>query len=282
VRFVDLEELRAQQGVVQLIEKAEEAARTVADELDPTRRAALIDQQRTRWNAFRGPLEHLIGSKCWYTESRNPGTDDDVDHFRPKSRVAEAPGHGGYWWLAFDWRNYRLSSHRANRARKNAEAEETHGKADHFPLLDETARWNSPLDACHEQPMLLDPTDPEDPPLLTYGMDGYAATAGPYADDPIANRRVASSAVYLHLNWPEFVEDRLAILRRVLDLVEEGESAAKRLGPDRRASDDLKRVARRLIGMASPKQPYSSAASAYIKTYRGKWWVEKLVIPHIW
>ena len=42
----------------------------------------------------------------------------DVDHFRPKGRVLEAPGHGGYWWLAYHLPNLYLACRRCNQVFK--------------------------------------------------------------------------------------------------------------------------------------------------------------------
>ena len=36
-------------------------------------------------------LAQLSNSKCWYSESQNPTSDKNVDHFRPKGSVVEDP-----------------------------------------------------------------------------------------------------------------------------------------------------------------------------------------------
>src|SRR5713101_4807105 len=48
----------------------------------------------------RKALERLFYDKCAYCESKMTATADwDVDHFRPKGRVAECEDHPGYYWL---------------------------------------------------------------------------------------------------------------------------------------------------------------------------------------
>jgi hypothetical protein len=95
VRFIDLDSLYGDAAAGPLIDAADAAAEQLL-EAEPDERSELIKQGRRVWSDFRPVMEAVFGSKCWYTESRNPGTDDDVDHFRPKGRIAEAPDHGGY------------------------------------------------------------------------------------------------------------------------------------------------------------------------------------------
>src|SRR5262245_43420933 len=49
-------------------------------------------------------LDDLFHGKCAYCESSYRAVDSrDVEHFRPKGGVTEAPEHPGYWWLAASW-----------------------------------------------------------------------------------------------------------------------------------------------------------------------------------
>jgi hypothetical protein len=205
-----------------------------------------------------------------------------VDHFRPKGNIAEADNHGGYWWEALSWRNFRLSSHRANRPRTNPDSGQVHGKSDHFPVLDEAKRWCGPHDVCHEQPVLLDPTDPEDPPLLTFDSNGHTALSAAYRDDAIAQRRFEDSRVYLHLDWPAFVADRRRLYTSIYTRIVDGDRAAALLAREpASAKETLKAVARDLIRLTRDDKPYSRAAQAYVVHYRDRDWVKRYVIPHI-
>jgi uncharacterized protein (TIGR02646 family) len=91
-------------------------------------------------------LVRLFNGKCAYCESKflhvYPG---DVEHFRPKGKVAEAtPLKPGYYWLAADWGNLLLSCRNCNQklahqihgniGKKNM------GKMDQFPLESESKR----------------------------------------------------------------------------------------------------------------------------------------------
>lgn len=110
----------------------------------------------------RTALLKLFNHKCAYCE--HSIEDCDVEHFRPKGNVAEKPTHGGYWWLAYEWSNLYPSCPSCNqRLKERANFPEhklgpTKGKADSFPLLDESTRAATPQCSLErEQRALLDP-----------------------------------------------------------------------------------------------------------------------------
>lgn len=286
MRYVDNEALREKPEAAALIEAAGEAAAEVAAETDPEARRKLIKSKRTRWTDFRGLLEQSeVGRKCWYTESCNPGSDDDVDHYRPKNGVAERrEDHPGYWWEALNWENFRLSCHRSNRLRISEEEDETLGKGDHFPITDEQLRWMNPGEACCESPLLLDPTEPEDPQLLTFLPNGRTDLAPAFEVEESAKERYEESRRYLHLDWERFVEDRAALYAGVARLVEEGDESERLVaqGDDElRERTRLKKAAKALIRLTKPDREYSAAAIAYIRLYQDRPWIKSIVLPRI-
>ena len=104
--------------------------------------------------------------KCWYCETREDRAECDVEHFRPKGRV-DGIQHPGYYWLATVLNNLRVSCQVRNRTGSARTRSVAGGKGDQFPLMDEDARSFGPSDPIdREQPLLLDPTDVEDPMLL--------------------------------------------------------------------------------------------------------------------
>ena len=69
-------------------------------------------------------LEGIYHAKCGYCESNiRPVATPQVDHFRPKSKVKEAPDHPGYYWLGHEWSNLILACPACNNA-----------KSSHFPV----------------------------------------------------------------------------------------------------------------------------------------------------
>ena len=78
--------------------------------------------QSAMWKDFKQDLNNAQRGKCAYCEvmiaaDRYSG---DVEHYRPKNRVDELTivksrrkqqtvWTSGYWWLAYEWRNYLLA-----------------------------------------------------------------------------------------------------------------------------------------------------------------------------
>lgn len=75
-------------------------------------RQAIIKQREALWtdNRIRDWLLKQFANKCWYTEAQEAVSSFHVDHYRPKGRAKDLDGGTceGYWWLAFDWNNYRI------------------------------------------------------------------------------------------------------------------------------------------------------------------------------
>ena len=283
MRFIDLRLAAADPTVVPLIDDAEIVRLAILSARSAAERKTLIESNRGIWVGFRPHFERIYGRKCWYTESENPGTDDDIDHYRPKGQLADGSGHGGYWWEALNWQNFRLSCHRANRRRKNPETGETQGKGSWFPLLDDSARCTQPGDdLSRERPTLLDPTDPQDTALLTFDPDGRVALVPRFAGSEEVERRFDDSRKYLHLDWPAFAEQRQRLFAQIRLKVLEGDKARGSLSPEGGdAAAWLKGVAGELIECAGHLKPYSRAAQAYILQFRDRSWVKEMVLPHI-
>lgn len=282
MRFIDLEELKPK--IRELIPDLEAAQVEVNNEKDPDARARLIKKYRNRWVALREAFDEYSYGKCWYTESKSPGSDDDIDHFRPKGRLAEDAKHEGYYWLAFDWTNFRLSSHRANRPRLNPETGDLGGKADHFPLIDPAARaYVESDDIMKEDPALLDPTSIVDVSMITFDASGDVALAPDFRGNQAAEVKLKTSILYLHLNWPKFREERLVLYHQVERLVDRGSKCAP--SGQMQVSgvpDAFKHVLRDLRGLTDPRNSYSRAARAYVELFSHEWWIRDIVLKVVW
>ncbi len=144
-------------------------AETNADE-----RANIIKRNEGLWrdDRIRNWLLHQFNNKCWYTEAQDSVSSIHVDHYRPKGRVIDLEGEEceGYWWLAFDWKNYRICGQLINVK-----------KRDVFPII-EGARANvtDPVSLQLEAPLLIDPTT-DQARLITYEKDEDACLAVPAA-----------------------------------------------------------------------------------------------------
>src|SRR5690606_39002482 len=154
----------AEQAKAELIAAPDEAARKVI-----LRRATSSNVWRDFYNLLPEPLKR----KCWYCEAEEIRSDMPVDHFRPKNKVEDDKQHDGYWWLAFDWTNYRCACTFCNSRRVFDETEG--GKACRFPLENPGERAFTPTDHVKlgkERPNFLDPFNPDDEKLLWFDSDG--------------------------------------------------------------------------------------------------------------
>ena len=225
MRFIDLEAIRP--NIRAEIEALEEAERRVLAETDTNQRKELFERYRARWVAVRDAFEKHSNGKCWYVECKSPGAENDIDHYRPKSRVAEDQTHPGYYWLAFDWTNLRLSCQRTNRLRRNLESGKTGGKGDNFPLVNPESRARVPHDdISREIPAIVDPTNAADVAMLTFGRSGDVELVPNLKGETIAEAKLEASLLHLHLNWPRFRDERVMLYNKIERSVHRGERLA--------------------------------------------------------
>ncbi|RUV63531.1 MULTISPECIES: hypothetical protein [unclassified Mesorhizobium] len=278
MRFIDLEAILPKiRNLLADLQVAQDAALA---EPNAKRRALIIDANQQRWTALRQAFEEASFDKCWYTECRSPGADNDIDHFRPKAKVREDRAHPGYYWLAFDWKNMRLSCQRANRPRIAPGARVAGGKSTHFPLLATGVRARTPCDDLTlEHPALLDPTEPGDPIVLTFRPNGEIDVSPDFRGNAVAVAKVEASRLGLHLNWPKFVEGRLTLYNLVERAVERGRREAPvSFEGWPMANDAFKDAIRDLKAYMDPRAEYSAAAKVYVESFRNVWWINDVVL----
>jgi len=138
-------------------------------------------KKKSSWGLLKKWLSIFSGHKCWYCEAKSTRAPFDVDHFRPKLGITvdgvKLPGHSGYYWLAYEWSNFRLSCQRCNRP-ENDNGNSLHGKANEFPIQSEADRCLIPTGSTlGETPRLLDPCVQADCDLLAHGIDGEVKPA---------------------------------------------------------------------------------------------------------
>lgn len=279
MRFVDIEEValpggwpaNANEALTDLrAEIVEAEAEALANGRDPeaARKTAItaglkVPARQRIWQDLNPRLGVITKGKCWYSESRNPTADKNVDHFRPKNRVEEDPTHEGYWWLAFELQNYRYSSQWCNQRRVNDVNGTEGGKRDHFPLAAGSFRARVELDDLdREEPDLLDPIDPHDWKLLTFRPDGSPTPArepGTREHD----RATISIQVY-HLHCSELVVERKAVAGMVQRIVQDLERLRSRI-TDPKMRQLYKRREVDLLRAIDDNSEYSAAALAYAR-----------------
>ena len=241
---------------------------------DPVKRSEIIQANSGLWGEIKIELAKISNDKCWYTESKQEGTDTDVDHFRPKKRVAEANDtetpHPGYWWLAFDLANYRLSCIYANRRRRDVETGEVGGKADHFPLINEDNRaWTPECDCDEEQPLLLDPCKAADVALITFKDDGEAMPRFNEVDRPRAFQRADVSIELYNINNSTLVRARIDLRDKINGLLKDAERFFNKLESGDAAHEyGYERAVEQLLEYIDEGAPYSGFCQAIIGNHR--------------
>jgi hypothetical protein len=235
-------------------------------------RAKIVNSLQKVWKDLKDVLWEASYHKCWYCESIDDRSDNAVDHFRPKNRVAESldSGHNGYWWLAFDWRNYRFTCTFCNSYRKSAVG--AGGKQDHFPLWIEAKRAKKPEDSLEEeQPLLLDPTEVADCAQITFDDDGSAVPTATKEGNPYRFERARQTIKLYHLNHPSIVERRATLMRKVRENLREADAFFKKLdGGDNSAEKAYKGRFRDIYYLLMQEAEYSAAVRATVGSKRGE------------
>jgi len=202
--------------------------------------------------------------KCNYCESRlEHGVTFQVEHFRPKAKVAEIDNgglpHSGYYWLGLEWSNLLLSCPKCNG--KGA-------KGSRFPIRGVRATAFHPVDAtgvlnraaCYlntnpllaEDPLLLNPEIDHPEQFLTFNTNGYIVSHG--ADQ----LRGDTSIEIYRLNRDLLVAERIDVLNQFLNRINI-DIAAHMIGTigDDTLIYNFKVVVREMIARQSPKKEFA-------------------------
>ncbi|MDR1994786.1 hypothetical protein [Azonexus sp.] len=240
------------------IKKAEAATKELCAAKTDVDRKAIIEKYEGLWrdNKVRDWLLQLFHNKCWYTEAKESVSAVHVDHYRPKGCVSDFDKNQreGYWWLAFDWRNYRVCGQLIN-TKKN----------DVFPLCeDHCATANDPNSLKLEAPLLIDPIT-DDARLISYEMDEDSCRVVAITGiDQAEQNRVDGTIEILGLNRLDRLnQNRADVWRKCADKIKDYSSASdepQSLKQIRQATVivDLKK-------MIDYKEEFSSVAEACIR-----------------
>lgn len=224
-------------------------------------RKAFIKKRAHVWRAFAKHLAKMSYGKCWYSESSDPQSFFDVDHFRPKkaAKRSDALEDDGYPWLAFSIENFRYAAGRSNRQSTDEAAEQTVGKGSWFPLLDGSpcASWD---DRCldKEQPVLLDPKVRGDVALIDINADDGRVVASKTCLGDAKQLRAIKSIELYGLNLGNLISARKRVMREVEDHYKNLMDIV-RTGADMAAVDRLQEQMRRATASSAP---YARAARA--------------------
>lgn len=214
-------------------------------------RNELIDKHGGHWGKLKPWLLSLSGGKCWFTEARDIASHLDVEHFRPKkaTRNVKGPERDGYWWLAFDYMNFRIAGTVPNRK-----------KGAWFPL-----RFGSPCSTFtrrregDEVPHFLDPTNAHDVTLLAFDEEGKAVPAPgiPRWDYVRVRRTVDRLKLTEH---QALTEERRKVWQRTTILINKYLQALAEMRTSAAAREQVKAAARDIVCLTRPEAELSSVA----------------------
>jgi len=253
-----------------------ERAKAIAHYADPANAEKSFDFKAYKGDDVIAALQRAFGVKCAYCESRYGAVGPaDIEHYRPKGAIQLPDGSlkkPGYFWLAADWSNLLPSCIDCNRARGH-EYEDGHGvtgKANLFPLEDESRRASEPGREYGEEPYLLDPTvdDPDEHlEFIDEGLIRGALRNGRESD------RGNETIAVLGLRRPHLVGERRDQLLEVDRSARRLVKAAKRLDADpsdRYARENLEEAVEELKAAIHPSARYAGMARQRIRPLLGE------------
>lgn len=262
MRYIDLRKIDpADPDVVSWLQQARTKYIELASKPDHAARSAFLSNNNL-WSSFKPILMRYFGEKCWYSECSLEGFYGDVDHFRPKNRSVDLDKRvildDGYWWLAYEYLNYRLSCEKCNRKFGDG------GKEDYFPLKEGTqpARVGVPGE---EEILLLDPCNADDVALIGFNEEGRVV---PLTNDPWLQKRVKNSRWIYNLDL--FNNARKKVMARC-------RNELSRFDSDYYSGADLTGALESLLDLTSEDSVYSAVARQYISLkIEGKPYTEEL------
>lgn len=172
----------------------------------------------------------------------------DVEHYRPKSSVRQARKakalYPGYFWLAYSWDNLFWSCQICNRTNKK----------DFFPLIDPAKRVRSHKgDLAIEEPLLLNPSAPEDPRnhIKFRGNLAFGVT-----------KRGRTTIEIVDLNRTDLAEERLDHLKKLRGLLDIVRLCERNMEPD--DAELVHNASRQLALAVQPTAKFSAMAADFL------------------
>ncbi len=223
-------------------------------------RNKVIDDNSGHWGELKDWLLALSHGKCWFTEAKDLCSHWHVEHFRPKKLAKNLDGteRDGYWWLAFDYSNFRICGSVGNTQ-----------KGGWFPLHENSLC--STFDCrCEESEahFLIDPTRQCDVALISFQEDGNAIPTDP---DPETWdwKRADESIRRLRLNsYDRLPEARRQVATELDQLIDRFKVAQSRYipGSNETPRGTMEEIMRQIRGYLNERKPLSAFARWFLQS----------------
>ena len=266
MRFISLdgrEPDEAWRRKAQVLCDALDAAKTKAE------RHRIIEENSSVWGELKPWLLAISRGKCWFSEARDCFSHWDVEHYRPKKSVKDLDGteRDGYWWLAFDWHNFRICGNVGNRK-----------KGTFFPLRSGTHRASATDRNIEDEfPYLLDPTRPEDPLFLCFDENGDVKPL-PDIDDWNKNRVLESIKRYKLREHEPLMEARRDVWSKCVREVNHCQNLMNEMStsPSATKKEAVRQQMLKLREMIKFEAEFSATACECLRS-RKEQWAQRLV-----
>ncbi|TGU71523.1 hypothetical protein E4633_14515 [Geomonas terrae] len=212
-----------------------------------------IDDHSAHWGKLKPWLKALSGGKCWFSEVKELYSHYDVEHFRPKKEAKELDEtiRDGYWWLAFDYMNFRLCGNVGNRK-----------KGGWFPLKNGSL-CSTYVNRCEESETayFIDPIDDNDVSLIAFDEEGKMVPVP--GSLQWEQDRVTETAKRLKLNeHVELAEARRKVWKKMDILINDFLNAKSRCGAGNNPAvkGELTQIRARIREMLRPEEELTAVA----------------------
>lgn len=247
------------------------------------------------WSYFKKDMENIVGKKCWYSESINNGSNNPIDHFRPKgTKIRKIPVYpsikniintienvdrNGYPFLEFEFSNYRYACDIVNSPSKDNNDEKTRGKWDYFPLKKGSISAKSLEELSNEMPALLDPCNQKDVEMLSFNSLGFIEPHVSILNTTWEYCRVKVSIEVYHLHFNNFREKRIVIWNSCKKLIELIDDFVQKLLNSEKLNElekkSLEHYKKELSCKIKKNSEFSAVAIDCIRFYKQKYeWLE--------
>lgn len=242
------------------VTKADSLTQQLLLETDAKKRNQLIDDNEKLWGELKDFLLAISHHKCWYSEAKDAYAHYHVDHFRPKKEAIglDKLDYGGYWWLAFQWKNYRLCGGAGN-VRKGAKFAVKKNKA------------NKPEDTIEDEIFyFLDPCEEEDILKVTFNEHGEITPITPKGWD---HERAFYTIESLNLNFKLLKEKRKETWTKCFTLIIETQNlmAQNDISPSATRKGQIKEKIKQLKVLVKSSSEFSATAKACLQSAGLPW-----------